>query len=89
MSDERAPLTGVDLQLDAVLSTAAIAYGWLWHLTTNDPRVISARHLLRGLLSRDLLAYGIRTAKAEGARVDIEEIEALLLRGFDPKARGR
>ncbi|MFA7557200.1 MAG: hypothetical protein WCZ20_05305 [Hydrogenophaga sp.] len=60
-----------DLQLDAVKSTAAIAWGWLWHVTTADDRVNTARDLLEQMLDKDLRRYGIQTAKAE----DAQEIE--------------
>lgn len=69
-----------NLQLDAAKSTAAIAWGWLWHATTADDRVKTARHLLRQMLDKDLKRYGIQTAKTEGAQVDVQEIEAALLR---------
>lgn len=68
-------------QLDAAKSTAAIAWGWLWHVTTADDRVKTARHLLARMLDKDLKRYGIQTAKAEGAHVNVQEIEASMLRG--------
>ena len=34
------------MELDALKSAAAIAWGWLWHVTTEDDRVTTARHLL-------------------------------------------
>jgi len=65
----------------AAKSTAAIAWGWLWHVTTADDRVKTARHLLGQMLDKDLKRYGIQTAKAEGAQVNAQEIEAAMLRG--------
>lgn len=70
-----------ELQLDVVKSTAAIAWGWLWHVTMADDRVKAARHLLGEMLDKDLKRYGIQTAKAEGAQVGVQEIEAAMLRG--------
>jgi len=70
-----------DVQTDAAKSTAAIAWGWLWHVTTADDRVKTARHLLGQMLDKDLKRYGIQTAKAEGAQVNVQEIEAAMLRG--------
>lgn len=72
---------GEDVQLDAAKSAAAIAWGWLWHVTTADDRVKTARHLLGQMLDKDLKRYGIQTAKAEGAQVNVQEIEAAMLRG--------
>lgn len=74
-------LTGALLELDAAKSTAAIAWGWLWHVTTADDRVKNARHLLGQMLDKDLKRYGIQTAKAEGAQVNVHEIGAAMLRG--------
>jgi len=70
-----------DVQLDAAKSAAAIAWGWLWHVTTADDRVKTARHLLGQMLDKDLKRYGIQTAKIEGAQVNVQEIEAAMLRG--------
>lgn len=69
------------VELDAAKSAAAIAWGWLWHVTTADDRVKTARHLLGQMLDKDLKRYGIQTAKAEGAQVNVQEIEAAMLRG--------
>jgi len=74
-------LSGYATELDATKSTAAIAWGWLWHVTTADDRVKAARHLLGQMLDKDLKRYGIQTAKAEGAQVNVQEIEAAMLRG--------
>lgn len=60
----------------------ATAWGWLWHVTTGDERVKSARRLLGNMLPRELKRYGIETAKAEGAQVNEREIEAAMLRGL-------
>lgn len=69
------------MELDALKSAAAIAWGWLWHVTTEDDRVTTARHLLGQFLSRDMKRYGIQTSKDEGAQVNVHEIEAAMLRG--------
>ena len=69
------------MQLDAAISAMAIAWGWLWHVTTEDDRVKTARHLLGQFLNRDMKRYGIQTAKDEGAQVNVQEIEAAMLRG--------
>lgn len=69
------------MELDALKSAAAIAWGWLWHVTTSDDRVMTARDLLGQFLSRDLKRYGIQTAKDEGAQVNVHEIEAAMIRG--------
>ena len=69
------------MELDALKSAAAIAWGWLWHVTTEDDRVKTARHGLGQFLSRDMKRYGIQTAKDEGAQVNVQEIEAAMLRG--------
>jgi hypothetical protein len=72
------------MELDAVKSAAAIAWGWLWHVTNEDDRVQTARHLLGQMLDKGMKRYGIETAKAEGAQVNVQEIEAAMLRGeFD------
>src|SRR5574343_224614 len=69
------------MELDALRSSAAISWGWLWHVTTADDRVKTARHLLGQFLNQDMKRYGIQTAKAEGAQVNVHEIEAAMLRG--------
>lgn len=69
------------MELDALKSAVAIAWGWLWHVTTEDDRVTTARHLLGQFLSRDMKRYGIQTSKDEGAQVNVHEIEAAMLRG--------
>lgn len=65
--DESPRKSNDEMQLDAAMSAAAIAWGWLWHVTTADDRVKTARHLLGQMLDKDLKRYGIQTAKAEGA----------------------
>lgn len=70
-----------DVQLDAAKSAAAIAWGWLWHVTTADDRVKTARHLLGQMLDKDLKRYGLQTARAEGAQLNVQAIEAAMLRG--------
>ena len=69
------------MELDALKSSAAIAWGWLWHVTTEDDRVKTARHLLGQFLNQEMKRYGIQTAKDEGAQVNMHEIEAAMLRG--------
>lgn len=69
------------MELDALKTSAAIAWGWLWHVTTEDDRVKTARHLLGQFLNRDMKRYGIQTAKDEGAQVNVQEIESAMLRG--------
>jgi hypothetical protein len=69
------------MELDALKSAAAIAWGWLWHVTTADDRVMTARDGIGQFLSRDLKRYGIQTAKDEGAQVNVHEIEASMMRG--------
>jgi hypothetical protein len=65
---------------DALQQAAAIAWGWLWHVTTSDDRVMTARDLLGQYLDQDSKRYGIQTAKAEGAQVNVHEIEAAMMR---------
>jgi hypothetical protein len=67
---------------DALQQAAAIAWGWLWHVNTSDDRVMTARDLLGQYLDQGLKRYGIQTAKAEGAQVDVHEIEAAMMRGY-------
>ena len=69
------------MELDALKTSAAIAWGWLWHVTTEDDRVKTARHLLGQFLNSDMKRYGIQTAKDEGAQVNVQEIESAMLRG--------
>lgn len=66
---EKKPATATDLHVDAVLSTAAIAYGWLWHIPTEDRNVRHARNTLGEALTDGLKAYGIQAAKDDGAQV--------------------
>lgn len=65
------------------IEAVQLAYGWLWHSTTNDPTVRSAREVLRDQLDRAGMKRGIRMAKEEGARVDGSALEAQLLRGIE------
>jgi hypothetical protein len=62
-------------------ASCAIAWGWLWHVSTADDRVKTARNLLGQYLDKDAKRYGIQTAKAQGAQINVQEIEALMLRG--------
>lgn len=72
-------------RLDRIPDIEAIqlAYGWLWHLTTNDPTVRAARKVLRNQLDRESMKRGIQMAKAESARVDSAALEAQLMRGIE------
>jgi hypothetical protein len=81
IQDAAAELRRQHTECDALTSAAAIAWGWLWHVTTEDDRVKTARHLLGQFLSHDMKRYGIQTAMDEGARVNVQEIEAAMLRG--------
>lgn len=81
IQDAAAELRRQHTKCDALTSAAAIAWGWLWHVTTEDDRVKTARHLLGQFLSHDMKRYGIQTAKDEGAQVNVQEIEAAMLRG--------
>ncbi len=79
------------MELDALKSSVSISWGWLWHVTTEDDRVKTARHLLGQFLSHDMKRYGIQTAKDEGAQVNVYEIEAAMLRadrGRHAQSRG-
>ena len=81
LTEQRDTAVQMLASFDAAKSTAAIAWGWLWHVTTADDRLKTARHLLGQMLDKDLKRYGIQTAKAEGAQVNVQEIEAAMLRG--------
>ena len=72
-----APATRPDTDHKAI----GLAYGWLWHATTSDPRIHAARAALLGQLSRDDQRAGIRAARAAGASVDEAALEAALNRG--------
>lgn len=83
-SDESIEEARIDLaRLQAIENAAGLAYGWLWHLTTNDPTVRAARKVLRDVLDREGMARGIRAAKDKGARVNSAAIEAQLMRGIE------
>lgn len=71
------------VRLHRIESAARLAYGWLWHATTNDPTVRAAREVLRLQLDRDGMKRGIRSAKDEGAHVDGAALEAQLMRGIE------
>lgn len=60
-------IDGEKLLTDSIKSSAATAYGWLWHVTTSDQRVQTARHMLRHMLDARHRQYGINQAKIEGA----------------------
>ena len=68
-------------QAPATHAAMCLAYGWLWHATTSDPRVHAARAALLEQLSRDDQRAGIRAARAAGASVDEAALEAALNRG--------
>lgn len=63
------------------MKLVAEAYGWLWHVTTSDERVQTARVLLGNVIPKEMKKYGIKTAKGAGARVNVTEIERALLMG--------
>jgi hypothetical protein len=58
----------------------AVAWGSLWHVDITHERVQTAKDLLGRMLSSDLKRFGIQTAKAGGAKVSVEEIEAAMWR---------
>lgn len=58
-----------------------LAYGWLWHSTSADPCAQQARMALLTHLSRDDQRHGIHAARAQGAQVDAQALEAAMLRG--------
>ena len=59
------------LPKEAILSACAIAYGRLWHVTTNDPQVREARRTLHDALTHEYIRWGIQRAKDEGATLVI------------------
>lgn len=71
-----------EMLIDAMRSTMAVAWGYLWHITTSDKRVIGARHMLLDMIEASGLSpeefhkiktYGIHTAKAEGCVANMRE----------------
>jgi hypothetical protein len=56
-----------DIEIDALKSTMAVSWGYLWHVATDDPRVHTARSLLGDALTNELRVYGRYTAENEGA----------------------
>lgn len=72
--------TPEEMQLDAMKSSVAVAWGWLHHVTTDDARVKTARKELVKWLTKEMKRYGIDKAKSEGAQINIEEIESAMLR---------
>lgn len=63
-------------------AAACLAYGLLWHTCSADPLVQRARMALLDELSRDDQRHGIQAARALGARVDGQALEAAMLRGM-------
>ena len=68
--------------IDAMRSTMAVAWGYLWHITTTDKRINGARNMLRDMIQasslgplefQDIRRYGIQQAKADGCEVDSRE----------------
>lgn len=60
---------------------ACLAYGLLWHACGSDPLIQRARIVLLDELSRDDQRHGIQSARAMGAKVDVQALEAAMLRG--------
>lgn len=56
---------------------ARLAYGYLFHIVSDDPRIRHAFDALAGALSRDEKAAGIQEAKDRGARTSESEIAAI------------
>lgn len=71
-----------EMLIDAMRSTMAVAWGYLWHITTSDKRVIGARHMLLDMIEasgltpeefHQIKTYGLHTAKAEGCVANMHE----------------
>lgn len=71
-----------EMLIDCMRSTMAVAWGYLWHITTSDKRVIGARKMLLDMIEASGLTpeefhkiktYGIHTAKAEGCVANMSE----------------
>lgn len=71
-----------ELLIDAMRSTMAVAYGYLWHITTSDKRVNGARKMLMQMIQasglteekfRKVLKYGIQQAKNDGCILSARE----------------
>ena len=72
---ERAKTVERSMRMDEnSIDAVAEAYGWLWHVVSEDKRLHKARHLLRDLLDADHAHWGISKAKEEGARISEREI---------------
>jgi hypothetical protein len=78
------------LLIDAMRSTMAVAWGYLWHITTSDNRVVGARRLLLEMIEasgitpeefHDIKRYGIQQAKQDGCAVKLAEAEFEAFRG--------
>lgn len=56
-------------QLAKDKGVAELAYGWLWHVNSNDKRVHTARKVLLSGINHAGQADGINRAKEAGARI--------------------
>src|SRR5574337_703906 len=66
-SDDAIDEAKIDLvRLQRIEDAAVLAYGWLWHATTNDPMVHTARKALRDQLDRDDMRRGIQMGATIG-----------------------
>lgn len=68
--------------IDAMRSTMAVAWGYLWHITTSDKRVNGARKMLLEMIQasgitseefREIKRYGIQQAKNDGCVSPVAE----------------
>jgi hypothetical protein len=56
--------------MDEKEKAMALAYGWLWHVTTQDERIWKARWHLLDTLPEDIKRWGIEEAKRQGAKTN-------------------
>lgn len=70
------------LLIDCMRSTMAVAWGYLWHITTFDQRVNGARKMLLDMIEasgltpeefHEIKRYGIQQAKADGCVAPLHE----------------
>lgn len=68
--------------IDCMRSTMAVAWGYLWHITTFDKRVNGARKMLLDMIEasgltpeefHEIKRYGIQQAKADGCTAPLHE----------------
>ncbi len=52
-------------------AATSLAYGWLWHVITDDSRVHTARSALLSVIDKSAQSGGIQAAKDAGAVVTI------------------